>query len=311
MPCPHGNCTYRVPTACVYHGHTVTVHLVWALYLCTVATRTVAVGPRYTDTVPIWYRYGGHTGTEISCFALKSLAPGISPTHPTSAAPAVMTEHRRQSVSSSVAFHRTQRGGTVAVYRVHTANVHTVWPRCACTVATATVGTVLARCPCTVATWRPYTPCSHGVCILRQHGNHTYGVCTVFVYHSCTVTVRTHCCHTVCTITVQAPCQHSVYLPWGHITLALWQHGTYGHRWIVYPGTVLTQHTWRLCGHRKRAHCHGVDTHPCPAVDSSGTHSTSGTHFRYLAYPVLTSITLHTFRSPSCLILSSPCIHIR
>ncbi|KAL4063804.1 hypothetical protein J3A83DRAFT_4361901 [Scleroderma citrinum] len=40
---------------------------------------------------------------EISRLALKSSAPGISPNRPSSAAPAVMTEHRRQSVSSSAA----------------------------------------------------------------------------------------------------------------------------------------------------------------------------------------------------------------
>lgn len=40
---------------------------------------------------------------EISRVALKSVAPGVSPTRPSSAAPAVMTEHRRQSVSSSAA----------------------------------------------------------------------------------------------------------------------------------------------------------------------------------------------------------------
>jgi len=162
VPCPHGNCTYRVPMACVYHGHTVTIHLVWALYLCTIATRTAAVGPRYTDTVPTWYRYGGHTGAEISCFALKSLAPGISPTHPTSAAPAVMTEHRRQSVPSSVAFHHTQRGGTVAMYRVHTANVHTVWPRRACTVAPR----------------RPYAPIVATRYVQSLYRHHANIVCT-------------------------------------------------------------------------------------------------------------------------------------
>jgi len=60
-----------------------------------------------------------------------------------------------------------------------------------------------------------------------------------------------------------------------------------------------------LCGHGKWAHCRRVDTHPRPTVDSSGT------HFCYLAYPVLTSVTLHTFWLPSCPTLSSPCIHIR
>ena len=63
--------------------------------------------------------------------------------------------------------------------------------------------------------------------------------------------------------------------------------------------TMLTQHTWWLCGHRKQAHCCCVDTHPRPTMDSSGTHSTSGTHFCHLAHiPVTllshTLITLHT-----------------
>jgi len=84
VPCPHSNCTYRVATACVYRGHTATIHIVWArtpwphgiLTLCqhgaygrrvamvyghhahTVCTVTVWL--QYTDTVPtphVWLVY--------------------------------------------------------------------------------------------------------------------------------------------------------------------------------------------------------------------------------------------------------------
>jgi len=191
---------------------------------------------------------------------------------------------------------------------------------------------MVAWWPCTVSTRQMYIPCGHGVRVLWPHGDRTYHLGTTSVYRSHTATVHTVwvrylrtvatatvgtvlawclCTIAVCTIAVQTLCQHCVYLPWGHITLALWQHGMYGHRWIGYPATMLTQHTRLLCGHGKRAHCRRVDTHPRPTVDSSGTHSTSGTHFHYRAYPVLTSVILHTFWLPSCLTLSSPCIHIR
>ena len=112
------------------------------------------------------------------------------------------------------------------------------------------------------------------------------------------VSVYRHHMYNRCTDTMPT----LVYLLWGHITLALWQHGMYSDRWIGYPGTVLTQHTRLLCGHGKQAHCRRVDTPMsyCGLIwytfhiwYSLPLSCIPGTHFHHLAH-ILVTLLSHT-----------------
>jgi len=247
-------CTRSPCGHCVNTAHTV---VVWPRH------GTVAVWSQYTDTVttqcvllPCGY------GTPIQCpHVWLPCGHGI----PTpcqhrgySCRAATVREHCAHLVQIPWPHgDRTPRGGTVAVYRVHMAIVHTVWPWCALRrpyptcgtvsvyrVHTAIVHTVWPWCACTVATRRPYMvsgidtvrppwlrlPCGHGTwtpCPLGIDTMATRRPYTTWWHGGHVPCPHSNCTYRVATVWVYRGHTATVHIVWARTSC---QHRAYGCR---------------------------------------------------------------------------------
>ena len=243
VPCPHGNCTYHMATACVYRGHTATIHGVWHWHRATTVA-TVTVRPRYMDTLPTWYRHRGHTVTIHHVVARWPCTMSTRQLYiPCGHSVGVPWPHSNCTYCLGT--------DIVPTPCLRLPCGHSTWTPCLRLPCGHSTWTLCLRLPCGHGTWTPclWLPCGHGTwtpCplgvdtmatrqqpyILSGHGyrantmamvavrpQYTDTVPTCHRYHGHTETAHRMVARWLCTVSTRQlyiPCAHGARVPWPH-----------------------------------------------------------------------------------------------
>ena len=261
-------CGYGTQIPCPHHMYGCRVVMVYRHRANNMPT--VAVRPRYMDTVPTWYRYRGHTATVHNvvarCPCTMSTQQLYIPCGHSVRVPWPHGDHTYCLGTDTVA---TRYTNIVPTRCLRSPCGHGIWTPCPHGVyrhRVATVHRYRAHTTCMVGVCPWYTDTVPTLCLLSpcSHGTRTpcsLGIDTVATRRPYILSGHGHRAHTVCTVAMWL--QYTDTVPKPHMVAV----------WPWYTNTVPTPCLRLPCGHSTRTLCPlGIDTMATRRPYTTGWH---------------------------------------